>query len=199
MLNILLKNKSYILVFTFLLFIGCGGASESSTTVLNETKDYTKISLNEQDLLDAINEARSVARDCYPDNPDLGEVGPVPALSWNTELYASALEHSTDLAYSDTFSHDGSGTEYDITGNGSKSTFDERILANGYGNYYSVGENIAGGQESIEEVMEDWLASPGHCANIMSDKYTEVGVAVVTNEESTYGIYWTQSFGSKRQ
>lgn len=199
MLNNFLKNKTYTLIFIFLLFIGCGGTSENSTTILGATKEYPKISLNEQELLNAINKARSVQRDCYPNDPNYGVFGPVPDLHWNTELYASALEHSTDLAYSDTFSHYGSGTQYDITGNGSPSTFDERILANGYGNYYSIGENIAGGQQSIEEVMDAWLASPGHCANIMSDKYTEVGVAIVTKEDSTYGIYWTQNFGSKRQ
>ncbi|MBU1668774.1 CAP domain-containing protein [bacterium] len=199
MLNKFLKNKTYSLILIISLFSGCGGTSGNSTTVLSETKDYTKISLNQQELLNAINEARSVQRDCYPDDSNYGVVGPVPPLYWNEELYASALEHSTDLAYSNTFSHYGSGTDYDITGNGSPSAFNERILANGYGSYYSVGENIAGGQQSIEEVMEAWLASPGHCSNIMSDKYTEVGVAIVTREESTYGIYWTQNFGSKRQ
>ena len=199
MLNKFLKNKTYSLILIISLFSGCGGTSGNSTTVLGETKDYPKISLNQQELLNAINEARSVQRDCYPNDPQRGVVGPVPDLYWNAELYASALEHSTDLAYSDTFSHYGSGTEYDITGNGSPSAFNERILANGYGNYYSIGENIAGGQQSIEEVMKAWLASPGHCANIMSDKYTEVGVAIVTKEDSTYGIYWTQNFGSKRK
>ena len=199
MLNLVLKNKTYILIFIFLLFIGCGEISEPNTTVLGTTKDYTKISLDKQELLNAINKARSVARDCYPDNPNYGQMGPVHDLYWSTELYTAALEHSTDLAYSNTFSHNGSGTEFDITGNGSPSSFDERILANGYANYYSVGENIAGGQESIEDVMAAWLASPGHCANIMSDKYTEVGVAIVTKEDSTYGIYWTQNFGSKLQ
>lgn len=199
MLNNILKNKTYSLVLIISLFSGCGSTPGNSTTVLSATKDYTKISLNQQELLDAINQARSVQRDCYPDDPTYGVVGPVPPLTWNENLYAAALEHSTDLAYSDTFSHYGSGTQYDITGDGSSSVFNERILANGYGNYYSVGENIAGGQQSLKEVMDAWLASPGHCANIMSDKYTEVGVAIVSKEDSTYGIYWTQEFGSKRQ
>lgn len=199
MINIAVKKKIYLQFFIFFVFIGCGSTSDNSVVVASPTKDYTKISLDQQEMLDMLNQARSVQRDCYPNDPDQGVIGPVPDLYWNTELYASALEHSTDLANSDTFSHYGSGTEYDITGNGSPSAFNERILANGYGNYYAVGENIAGGQQSLTEVMNAWLASPGHCANIMSDKYTEVGIAVVINEESTYGIYWTQNFGSKRQ
>lgn len=199
MLGKILQNKTYLLLFITLLFIGCGGTSDNTVVVAGATEDYTKISIEQQELLDAINKARSIQRDCYPDDPNRGIMGPVPDLYWNTELYASALEHSTDLAYSDTFSHYGSGTSYDVTGNGTPSTFNERILTNGYANYYAVGENIAGGQQSIEEVMDAWLKSPGHCTNIMSDKYTEVGVAIVTKADSTYGIYWTQNFGSKRQ
>ena len=195
----ILKNKSYLSIVIFLTLSACDGTSGTNVTVAGVKKDAPQINSTQESLLNAINKARSQARDCYPNDPSRGKVGPVPPLYWDNDLYASALEHSTDLALSDTFSHYGSGTEYDITGNGTPSTFYERIIANGYSNYYSIGENIAGGQESIEEVMEAWLKSPGHCANIMSDKYTEVGVAIVTKEDTTYGIYWTQNFGSQRQ
>jgi uncharacterized protein YkwD len=194
--KILIKLISAIIVSN--LFIGCG---TSGDTVAIAGVEHTQmdISVEKQALLDAINQARSEQRDCYPDDDSRGIMGPVPKLYWNDDLYAAALEHSTDLAMSDTFSHYGSGTEYDITGNGKPSLFYERILANGYSNYYSVGENIAGGQKTLESVMKAWLASPGHCENIMSANYTEVGVAIVTEAESTYGIYWTQNFGSKRK
>jgi uncharacterized protein YkwD len=195
----ILKNKSYLLIAIFLTLSACDGTSGTNVTVAGTKKDAPKINSSQEELLNAINKARSESRDCYPNDPNRGKVGPVPPLYWDNELYASALEHSTDLAFSNTFSHYGSGTKYDITGDGSPSTFYERIVANGYSNYYSVGENIAGGQESIEEVMEAWLKSPGHCANIMSDKYTDIGVAIITKEDSTYGIYWTQNFGSKHQ
>jgi len=46
--------------------------------------------------------------------------------------------------------------------------------------------------------MEAWMASPGHCANIMKSTYTEVGVAILIKEDSTYQVYWGQNFGSKR-
>jgi len=209
MIKLNLKNKSYLLSVTFLLFIGCGssGANGNSGVVsLNHPQSTFKelsakeqetlalLSTNQQALLAAINAERSQSRTCG----SKGTFGPVHALTWNPSLYASALEHSTDLAISDTFSHDGSGTASDITGDGRPSKFYERIVANGYSNYYSVGENIAGGQRSLTQVMHDWMASPGHCANIMKSTYTEVGVAVVINQSSTYQIYWAQSFGSKR-
>jgi len=194
--KMLIKLISAIIVSN--LFIGCG-TTDNNVAIAGVEHTQVAISVEKQALLDAINEARSVQRDCYPDDDSRGVMGPVPKLYWNDDLYAAALEHSTDLAMSDTFSHYGSGTEYDITGNGEPSLFYERIVANGYSNYYSVGENIAGGQQTLEEVMNAWLASPGHCENIMSSNYTEVGVAIVTEADSTYGIYWTQNFGSKRQ
>ena len=194
---------------TCLLFIGCGNSgvngndsvvsldhSQSTFKELSAKEQETLniLSTNQQALLDAINTERAQERTCG----DKGTFGPVNALTWNASLYASALEHSTDLAISNTFSHDGSGTASDITGNGQPSKFYERIVANGYSNYYSIGENIAGGQRSLTQVMHDWMASPGHCANIMKSTYTEVGVAIVINENSTYQVYWTQNFGSKR-
>jgi len=192
MFELNLKNKSYLLIISTFILIGCGEASLDSTR-----GNLTKINITKQEFLDAINKARSTSRDCYPNNPNRGFMKATHPLIWNNELYASALEHSNDLANSDTFSHLGSGTKYDITGNGKASKFFERILANGYTNYYSVGENIAGGQKNLEEVMKEWLNSPEHCTNIMKDTYKEIGVAVVLNNDSTYGIYWTQNFGSK--
>lgn len=198
--------KSYLVVGLIISLNGCGGSDSNQATIKNDnTSVFTNLSseeketlnllsTNQQDLLDAINKERSKARTCG----DRGTFPAVPPLTWNPNLYAAALEHSTDLAYSNTFSHDGSGTEHDITGNGEPSKFYERIEANGYGNYYSLGENIAGGQRSLEDVMKAWMASPGHCVNIMKSTYTEVGVGIVIKEDSNYQVYWTQNFGSRK-
>ena len=162
---------------------------------LSESNRSNQLDLYAQALLDAINKERASRHTCG----DRGSFGPIHPLVWNDNLHASALEHAMDLAISDTFSHDGSGTESDITGDGRPSKFYERIVRNGYTHYYSVGENIAGGQQSLDEVMKAWMASPGHCENIMKSTYTEVGVAIVKNDRSTYQIYWAQNFGSKRR
>jgi uncharacterized protein YkwD len=55
---------------------------------------------------------------------------------------------------------------------------------------FSYGENIAFGQRSEREVMQGWLSSPGHCKNIMSKTFKEMGVSRV-------GDYWTQVFATK--
>ncbi len=52
-----------------------------------------------------------------------------------------------------------------------------------------MGENIASGQESADEVVDGWMASPGHCANIMDPNFTEIGVGYYD------GDIWTQVFG----
>ena len=191
--------KFFLLVALFLLS-ACGNTQEEVTTKKNLELVYNitlALKTENIDMLKALNVARAVARDCHD---GLGLVGPSSALKWNDELYAAAYEHSSDLAQSNTFSHHGSGTKYDITGmnNGEKkSQFFERIESHGYANYYTLGENIAGGQSDIVEVMEAWLDSPAHCTNIMNDKFKEVAMAVVTEEDSDFGIYWTQNFGAK--
>lgn len=59
-------------------------------------------------------------------------------------------------------------------------------------NYQSAGENIAGGQQSAQQVMNDWMNSSGHRANILNKNYTELGVGYV--EGGSLGTYWVQLF-----
>lgn len=206
MLRIYLKNEFYALLLSGVVLSGCGSnvtpnlpiennqSSSFSEISIEEEEILNRLNVNQQKLLDAINKERSQTHTCG----ERGIFPPVPPLTWNSHLYESALEHVYDLAYSDTFAHDGSGTEYDITGEGKPSKFYERIVAHGYSHYYSVGENIAGGQRNLEEVMKAWMKSPGHCENIMKNTYTQVGIAIVIKEDSTYQVYWGQNFGSKR-
>ncbi len=188
--------KIFLITLISLIFIACGEVDAPSTT-FNENSFPVAEKTTQDEILNAINRARSVARDCHDGK---GLVSAAPALTWSNELYASAYEHSYDLANSNTFSHYGSGTDSDITGsnNNGRSYFNDRIKANGYIGYRTIGENIAGGQATIEEAVTAWLASPAHCTNIMNPNFKEIGVAVVTNPDSDYGIYWTQNFGAKK-
>lgn len=58
--------------------------------------------------------------------------------------------------------------------------------------YRTAGENIAAGQTTAQQVMDSWMNSPGHRANILSDKFTKIGVGYVKG--GSYGTYWTQQF-----
>lgn len=59
--------------------------------------------------------------------------------------------------------------------------------------YYTAGENIAAGQSTPAAVVESWMNSPGHRANILNKDFTHIGVGYVKSG-SGYGSYWVQMF-----
>jgi len=150
-----------------------------------------------EEYLDAINAARAETQDCGSE----GVFDPAPILSWNDRLGNAAWEHSNDMAQSDTFSHTGSGTESDQTAQdldlGRGSEFDERIEHQGYTAYRTIGENIAAGYSTADEVVAGWLESDHHCANLMNPAFTEVGMALIEKSGSEYGTYWSQELGGQ--
>ena len=58
--------------------------------------------------------------------------------------------------------------------------------------YKTAGENIARGYQTPVAVVNAWMSSPGHRANILNSTYTHIGVGYVSS-----GSYWTQIFISK--
>lgn len=126
-------------------------------------------------LLKAVNQARAEARVCGGQ-----PMAAAPALRWERRLFAAARGHADDMARLDYLSH---------TGRDGRSVA-QRVLAQGYP-WSVVGENLAAGPASVDEVVEGWLASPGHCANLMRADFNEVAVACVRREGTTWGRYWT--------
>lgn len=63
--------------------------------------------------------------------------------------------------------------------------------------YRILGENLAGGQRSPEEVVEAWMNSPGHRANIMNPNFEELGVGYLYVDNSKYRHHWAQLFRKK--
>ncbi|MBE6845746.1 MAG: hypothetical protein E7508_08595 [Ruminococcus sp.] len=60
--------------------------------------------------------------------------------------------------------------------------------------YYNAGENIAAGSSTPQGVMNQWVNSSGHYANIINSDFTELGVGYVYAPNSPYGYYWVQLF-----
>ncbi|WP_141578159.1 CAP domain-containing protein [Actinomadura sp. WMMA1423] len=60
--------------------------------------------------------------------------------------------------------------------------------------HLGIGENIACGQRSPAEVVQGWMDSPGHRANILKPDFTHIGVGFQGGGKA--GTYWTQLFGS---
>lgn len=132
-----------------------------------------------RNTLNLINEYRAKGRQC-----GATYMPAVKPLTWNCQLELASVVHSYDMASNNFHSHQGSNG----VGPG------ERITKTGY-KWINFGENIAAGSNSIEAAMKGWINSEGHCANIMSDKFKEVAVAFIRNNDSDYRIYWTQTFG----
>ena len=61
-------------------------------------------------------------------------------------------------------------------------------------NWSSVGENIAAGQQTPAAVMNSWMNSPGHRANILTAGFRHIGVGYTYSQGSSYGAYWVQLF-----
>jgi len=93
-------------------------------------------------------------------------------------LMKVAHAKSQDMATNNYFSH---------TSPTYGSPFDQ-IKAAGI-TYRAAGENIAQGQRTPEEVVQAWMNSEGHRANILNANFTHIGVGYVAN-----GNYWTQQF-----
>lgn len=74
----------------------------------------------------------------------------------------------------------------------------DRAVAGRY-TFYAIGENLAAGPTSAEEVLELWMNSAEHREIILDPNWTEMGLAVRGGGE--YAVYWVQLFGSpaKRQ
>jgi uncharacterized protein YkwD len=99
------------------------------------------------------------------------------------KLRCAARVHSKDMAEEGFFSH---------TNNDGATPWD-RIKAAGY-SFSTAGENIAAGYPNPQAVVEGWLDSPGHCKNIMSPAFTEIGVGYYAG--GAYDHYWTQAFAT---
>lgn len=63
--------------------------------------------------------------------------------------------------------------------------------------YWAAGENIALNQKLPEQVIKDWMSSKGHRANILNEKYTDIGVAKYMDPK-TSNVYWVQIFIKER-
>jgi RNA polymerase sigma factor (sigma-70 family) len=100
----------------------------------------------------------------------------------NDVLGTAALRHSADMDARDYFDH----TDPDGAGPG------ERITAAGY-EWSTYGENIARGQQTPDQVMNSWMDSPGHRANILNCAFKEMGVGL---HEDAEGPWWTQVFAT---
>lgn len=101
-------------------------------------------------------------------------------------LGAAAEHHSRDMAKYNYFSH----TLY----NGR--TWLQNIRSHGYTTKAATAENIAAGYRTAEKTFEQWRNSSGHNRNMLSAKYSAIGIGRASKRGSRYTYYWTTTFGS---
>ncbi|CAA6817779.1 MAG: Unknown protein [uncultured Sulfurovum sp.] len=181
----------------------------SDGTIVNDTINIivTSIAINlniptvstvsKEAYISAINAARAQAQDCG----SRGEYSATTALTWSDKLYSASYEHLQDLVASQTFAHKGSGTESDWTGYKASIQSDLISRSEAYGYIWShLGENLAGGtsMDEVEEAINAWLESDSHCENLMDPNFTEVGMAMIKDDNSLYTHYWSQNFGTPK-
>jgi uncharacterized protein YkwD len=129
-------------------------------------------------LLDLVNTLRSESRDCG----DRRFTATQP-LRVSATLQEVARRHAGDMASNGFLDHVGSD------GKGPS----ERATQAGYA-WKRISENIAAGQTRGEDVTATWLASPGHCANLMDPRVIETGVAYAVEPGDSRSIYWVQIY-----
>jgi uncharacterized protein YkwD len=140
----------------------------------------------ECEVLGLVNEHRAAGADCG----SYGSFGQAAPLAMQAQLREAARLHSQWMGETGTFSHDSPGGP-----NGE--TWIERIENAGYTGYSSIAENIAAGAATAQGVVEMWMGSDGHCANIMGASFNEVGIGYADVDGSAYGHYWTMDFGAR--
>ncbi len=112
---------------------------------------------------------------------------PAPPMVLSGRLAGVAFGHAADMAAHDYFEHE------DLAGQSPA----DRVRAVGYREKL-VGENIAYGPQSVEEVVQGWLDSPDHCENIMDPRFAEMGIASAAGRVSRRGLFWVQVLAEPR-
>lgn len=127
-------------------------------------------------VLEEVNRLRAEGCAC----PGGKYFAPAPPLSWDSQLETAARQHADDMYRRRYFSHKSADG----------ADFSDRISRAGY-HWRTVGENIAKGYPTAHSVVNAWRHSAGHCPNLMSAKFTDMGVGKA-------GPYWVQDLGHRR-
>ena len=109
-------------------------------------------------------------------------------LAIDSQLDQAANLHTDEMVKADQMSHQLPG----------EASLGDRVSATGY-NWSIVGENVAAGYTTPESVVEAWMNSPGHRANILNSEFTDLGVGYDNAPDNITGdtdVYWTQVFGA---
>ena len=158
-----LTRRAFIIIGAGASLSACGTFGMTTVVPSGSTSPQQ---LTQDAILSAVNEARRINGNHRP-------------MTYNLQLQAAAQFQANLMAQKDTLAHD---VGY---------TLRQRTDQQNYRG--AVGENIAGGQTTLQQALEGWLNSPGHRATLLSDKFVEFGLAYAhtpSSVKSKYGNYW---------
>ena len=125
--------------------------ADASRPAKSDAAEDGKLTEVERELIDLTNKERQKLK--------------LPPLKADPVLMTLAREQNAHLVRLNQLGHELEGE-----------TFSKRLKATGY-MALAAGENCAEGAASPKEAVADWMTSEGHKSNILSDKYTHIGVA----------------------
>lgn len=168
-----------------LLAAGCAGGTTTDTatgsTPVIPTDDWpVEWAEFEDEVLRLVNMERFVGGSCGGER-----MGAVGYLEMDDVLRGVARSYSAQMAEGGFFDH------VDPWGRDPS----DRVTSAGFTGSPPIGENIAQGYPTPEDVVQGWMDSPGHCRNILDGEYGVIGIGYYLDDAQAYGgAYWTQNF-----
>ena len=134
-----------------------------------------------QRAIDRINAARLAGARC-----GTNAQAPAGPISWSANLAEASAAHVQELAERNQLAHAGR--------DGSQGA--DRLRRAGY-DWRRWAENLgAGRRATLDDMLRQWLASPGHCANLMQAELVHAGLACVVNADQR--VYWVLELAAQR-
>lgn len=168
----------------FTLALCLAGAVLTASEAVAEEPVACGATLTPDDVLRRLNDARARGRTCRP----AGERVTGAPLAWSSSLAAAALVQAREMALLNRMGHRDSENR----------GLGERLRSLGY-RFSAAAENVAVGYPSLDEVVDAWLESEGHCENLMNAAVLELGLACI--DGSAAGAreerrFWTLVLGA---
>jgi uncharacterized protein YkwD len=156
-----------------------GGAGSDAIADTKGTNSLVQASPNRTSTLSTL---ESAVLDLVNDARRANGLSPLTAVG---TLNFAAEFHSSQQARRGVMAHELFGV--------TATTVGSRLDYSGYDAWTTYGENVAYGYATAAAVMNAWMTSPGHRANILNPNFTQIGIGVAVAGNGT--LYWTQVFG----
>jgi uncharacterized protein YkwD len=171
------------LLATAAALVAAAPASAGVTACASQSADPSQVSVSqvERSVLCLVNRERTSRG--------------LKRLSMNGRLEKAAVSHSRDMVQRSYFDHVSLGGSTPL----------DRIKGSGYmtgARSYTYGENLAWGSDQLanpQNIVEKWMASPGHRRNILTGAFEEIGIGIALGTpRGLEGATYTTTFGGKR-